>query len=140
MKSIIDKINDESDILVNGLILLSILDEMYWSLFYEYPNDVPPPHVYFPMFVQPHSQVTNYYEKYLSSRNEEAKRILPKSSELCFALEGTPAGTYEGTMRGSDPCLPKQSIVKYIDSVRDNAARYYAFAVPTLQAAEAIKA
>ena len=41
-------------------------------------------------------------------------------------------------MRGNDPCLPRESVVKFVDSMRDSAAWYYAFAVPNKEAAAAI--
>lgn len=64
--------------------------------------------------------------------------MLKRCSEACFNLEGANPGPYEGTMRGSDPCLPPQ-IRAYMDGVRDDAARYYAFAVPTKDAAKTLK-
>jgi hypothetical protein len=125
--------NDKKYMLENGIELLTIVDSLYWKLFYDHPSEIPPPHVYFCNFFGS-NDATNEYEAYWESRNKEASLILPLVSDLCFSTEGTPSGQYEGTMRGSDPCLPK-NIVRYMDSVRDDAARYYAFAVPTKKAA-----
>ena len=63
---------------------------------------------------------------------------MPAFSEECFKIEGLTHGPYEGTMRGNDPCLPRDSVVKYVDSIRDSAAWYYSFAVPNKEAAAAI--
>jgi hypothetical protein len=124
-----------------GLVLLTCLDNLYWILFFKDTTLVPPPHVYFPSFSSANKDHnSNEFEIYLSSRNHEASLILPKSSLVCFKIEGATPGPYEGTMRGSDPCLPQESLSRYVDSVRDNAARYYAFAVPNQAAADAIRA
>ena len=65
----------------------------------------------------------------------EAKKLLLDCSEECFKIEGLTPGRYEGTMRGTDPCLPKESIAMYLDSMRDSSAWYYSFAVPNKAAA-----
>jgi hypothetical protein len=130
---------DEEDIQREGLLLLTCLDNLYWTLFFKDTTLVPPPHVYFTSFSSANKDSnSNEFEIYLSSRMHEASLILPKSSLVCFKIEGATPGPYEGTMRGSDPCLPRDSLARYVDSVRDNAARYYAFAVPNQAAVNAI--
>jgi hypothetical protein len=41
---------DLKTILQNGLTFLSVIDLMYWKLFYDYPKEIPLPHVYFSSF------------------------------------------------------------------------------------------
>ena len=122
----------------DDLILLSLLDQKYFNMLYAPSITVEPPHEYFANFVKPERECSNHYELYHYIRNKEASLFLRERAKKCFETEGSPPGQYEGTMRGSDPCLPA-SIKKYMDSVRDDAARYYAFAVPTQAAADLIK-
>lgn len=119
---------------------MSCIDDLYWNLFFKDTTLIPPPHIYFPSFSSASKELnSNVFEIYTTSRQHEASLILPKSSKVCYKIEGATPGPYEGTMRGSDPCLPKDSISRYVDSVRDNAARYYAFAVPNQAAADCIR-
>lgn len=118
---------------------------------------IPEPYEYFSSFVssrtcsgsEARNSTENVYEMYYKSRMLEwdvisnSKRssvVVGNSSlrnqydgnlvKLLFALEGKSEGKDEGTMRGKDPCLAA-SLLLYVDSVRDWACRYYAFAVPT---------
>ena len=52
--------------------------------------------------------------------------------------EGLTPGTYEGTMRGSDPTI-SESLRLFWDSQRDRAAQIYAFAVPNHAVIDALK-
>lgn len=99
-------------------MLLSYIDNEYFKIFFANPTTVQPPHEWFSNFIKDLKPCSNVYEKYRHIKDIEASLILPKSSQTAFKVEGNPPGVYEGTMRGSDPCLPK-SVMRYLDSVRD---------------------
>jgi len=62
---------------------------------------------------------------------------LARLSRCCLLIEGATAGKNEGTMRGSDP-VACNTIRAWRDAVRDKAAAWSAFAVPTETACQAL--
>eukprot|EP01135_Chromosphaera_perkinsii_P007279 Nk52_evm87s745 gene=Nk52_evmTU87s745 len=117
--------------------LLVHIDCLYWkSLFKALERksgvEIPPPHIYFPSFtiMKSHELAfgANPYLTYFTAIKNELSQIPlhsfyhPQKGEKC-------EGLYENTMRGADPMLPP-TVRSYLDCVRDDAARYYSFAVP----------